>query len=97
MPLTCPRLGWTLVGRANGNRSLASDGQLANLTAQGTSPSHALLVGVSGEPNARLAIETSGEACRGLSLSLAPRLFGISDSQHGVPCHGEYPLHQRTL
>ena len=48
--------GWTLVGKASASESASK--VPSQLTAQGSSPSHAVLAGVSGEPHARLAIET---------------------------------------
>ena len=56
--------GWTIVGGATESRPGTKTNLSkvpANLTAQGVSKSHAVLVGVSGEAQARLAIETSGE------------------------------------
>ena len=51
--------GWTVVGAPITKRSVRE--VPSTLTAQGVSKSHAVLVGVSGEPQARLAFETSGE------------------------------------
>ena len=58
--------GWTIVGAAAGAEAKPGtktnlSSVAASLTAQGGSKSHAVLVGVSGEAQARLAIETSGE------------------------------------
>jgi hypothetical protein len=53
--------GWTVVGAGLPAASCNASSVPANLTAQGVTKSHALLVGVSGESQARLAIETSGE------------------------------------
>ena len=52
--------GWTIVGAAAAKANASE--VLSNLTAQGgATTAHAVLTGVSGEPHARLAIETSGE------------------------------------
>lgn len=56
--------GWTMVGSAlsPANVNLTGPGAPpSNLTASRSSPSHALLVGVSGNSQASFAIETSGE------------------------------------
>ena len=55
--------GWTLVGKASASESTSK--VPSALTAQGSTPSHAVLAGVSGEPHARLAVETSGETFYG--------------------------------
>ena len=52
-----------IVGKASASESTSK--VPSALTAQGSTPSHAVLAGVSGEPHARLAVETSGETFYG--------------------------------